>query len=307
WSQISCFHLEQNYSRYVTQYEEAPIQDFSFIDCQFTVIETKSVPVSDLPNLSIFEINRPESFFLELPTVDVAQFPNLLLSRLWVRGNCHLLRAAPATPFYAKWERSLFISSKVACMLGGVPASDGQGNMVALSPSQMVLDQVTMASPGLVEVRVTESSPDAFQIDIEATRSWLAIPSENPLLHHRLMSYDRTQQQLISLSGRGNLIPENTLLWRIDVAGSPEASTYLTVAGVNESWNMLTATQLEAELPPALLLFLNNQRPPSQFQVTDLAQIYDEARDGQGEAYGVSVGDLKVIQSSGEAAIGSFD
>ena len=307
WSQISCFHLEQNYSRYVTQYEEAPIQDFSFIDCQFTVIETKSVPVSDLPNLSIFEINRPESFFLELPTVDVAQFPNLLLSRLWVRGNCHLLRAAPATPFYAKWERSLFISSKVACMFGGVPASDGEGNMVALSPSQMVLDQVTMASPGLMEVRVAESSPDAFQIDIEASRSWLAIPSQKPLLYHRLLRSDRMQQQLVSLSGRENLIPENTLLWRIDVAGSPEASTYLTVSGENEPWNMLTATQLEAGLPPAIIPFLSNQRRPSQFQVTDLAQIYDEAQDGQGEIYGVSVGDLKFTQSSGEPAIGSLD
>ena len=307
WSQISCFHLEQNYSKYVTQYEEAPIQDFSFIDCQFTVIETKSVPASDLPTLSIFEINRPESFFLELPTVDVAQFPNLLLSRLWIRGNCHLLRAAPATPFYAKWERSLFISSKVACMLGGVPVSDGQGNMVALSPSQMVLDQVTMASPGLVEVRVTESSPEAFQIDIDTSRSWLAIPSEKPLLHHRLLSSNRTQPQLISLSGRENLIPEDTLLWRIDVAGSPELSTYLTVPNANEPWNMLTTTQLEAEFPPALLSFLNNQRQPSQFQLTDLAQIYDEARDGQGEVYGVSVGDLKLIQSSGEPAVGSFD
>ena len=115
------------------------------------------------------------------------------------------------------------------------------------------------------------------------------------------------QQQLVSLSGRENLIPENTLLWRIDVAGSPEASTYLTVSGENEPWNMLTATQLEAGLPPAIIPFLSNQRRPSQFQVTDLAQIYDEAQDGQGEIYGVSVGDLKFTQSSGEPAIGSLD
>ena len=298
WRQISWFHLEQDYARYINEYEEAPIQDFSFVDCRFTVIESNTVSTEDLPTLSIIQINRPESFFLKLPTVDVAQFPNLLLRKLWVRGNCHLIRAAPATPFYAQWDRSLFVSNRVAFFIGGSPAREpSDGPTLPLSPSQLVIDQVTMASAGLMELRVTTSDPEPLHVDVESNRCWFNLPPNAPLLHHRLLAPNSVKEDLLRLSGQQNLMTADTVLWQVNVAGRVEVMDYIAAPPTNEAWFKLAATEVNSS-PPALLdAFLMGQRSASQFRLDDLAQINDNVTATLGKSFGVSVTDLNVSDS----------
>ena len=298
WRQISWFHLEQDYARYINEYEEAPIQDFSFVDCRFTVIESNTVSTEDLPTLSIIQINRPESFFLKLPTVDVAQFPNLLLRKLWVRGNCHLIRAAPATPFYAQWDRSLFVSNRVAFFIGGSPAREpSAGPTLPLSPSQLVIDQVTMASAGLMELRVTTSDPEPLHVDVESNRCWFNLPPNAPLLHHRLLAPNSVKEDLLRLSGQQNLMTADTVLWQVNVAGRVEVMDYIAAPPTNEAWFKLAATEVNSS-PPALLdAFLMGQRSASQFRLDDLAQINDNVTATLGKSFGVSVTDLNVSDS----------
>ncbi len=299
WRQISWFHLEQDYTRYVNEYEEAPIQDFEFIDCRFTVIESPSVPTADLPTLSMIQINRPTSFFLELPTVDVAQFPNLLLRKLWVRGNCHLIRAAPATPFYAQWERSLFVSNKAACFLGGSPGRDPiAGTTLPLSPSQLVVDQVTLASAGLLELRVTTADPDPLHVDIETNRCWFNLPPNAPLLHHRLLSPNSVKEDLIRLSGQQNLMTADTALWQIDVAGRVDLIEYIAAPPTDQTWFNLAATEVNSTVPAVLEPFLLGQRPASQFKMDDFVQINESLTASLGKNFGVLLTDLNVNDSS---------
>lgn len=298
WRQISWFHLEQDYARYVNEYEEAPIQDFSFVDCRFTVIESPSVPNADLPTLSIIQINRPESFFLQLPTVDVAQFPNLFLRKLWVRGNCHLIRAAPATPFYAKWDRSLFVSNKVACLIGGAPGrAPVAGTTLPLSPSQLVVDQVTMASAGLLELRVTTSDPEPLHLDIESNRCWFNLPPNAPLLQHRLLSPSVVKEDLLRLSGQQNLMTADTVLWQINVAGRVDVIDYIAAPPTDETWFNLAATEVNSSAPATLDPFLMGQRPASQFRLDDLIQINGSVEATLGKDFGVSANDLNLFES----------
>ena len=298
---MNWFHIAQDYGDRNVELSEPPLQDFDFIDCRFTVSESPSSDPDDLPTTTLLHINRPRDFFLSLPSVDVAQRPNLLLRRTLVRGDCHLIRSTPATPFYLMWEQSLFVSQQVAIQLGGVAqVESGEDPLVALNASRLELRSVTSTSPGVVEVRVTSSDPEPPQFSLDARRCWFSLADGEAVVHHRLLTQVANDEDLFTLSGQENLYASSTLLWQLDIAGQVDRFVPLQDASFAANWYQQRLNESHPSMPTVWRQFLSGRMPRAEVTVDDLRSAIQEVELSGVRRMGVDPNELATLDSMSE-------
>lgn len=312
----SIFRIEQDYASRLATGADPPLQEFDFVDCRFTLqvpplgsstVMPMSVPTDTTPPVvlplsgtaiqipsvnpgverrsaatTLVDIRRPESFFLRLSNVDLAQYPNVRFRRTLTRGPWHLLTAIPATPFGLQWEQSAFASSELAIVLGGVRDD-------ALLPDESLradleLREVTILAKGLIESRADSMAPVDLPLTLRTDRCWFLPIGNEPWVRHRSQ---RSNTSPLQWRGRDNAIERNATIWLREVGGQPDRRVVAQDLPAGRALTELTDSLLLDSLPRSLRTFLEGTTRWERFNAELLSSSLSELSNGSSRRLGV--------------------